>query len=283
MRQTMRYILILVLVLLSVGGMAQFRKPLSSPNNRKQSDEAMYNVGLFLGPNTTHWHHFNITDAQNWYLEDYTPKLKLGYSGGICFEAILSKHWSVGINAMYSRHRINMYYINKQFPYDWNNGTLLFKQRRYDLSADYHSIETSLPISFYMFSQKDPVRPYFYVAPSFSYQLGGNTIHTVTDSIPRQKPITMASDTASFVPINHVSFNVGATVGIGTQFRISLDYYYFLIRMGVSASWYFKNSFTKKQLENEFNNKRLDADAAATVTLIFPLKKRLFDACHIMN
>ena len=283
MRKALQYILVLLLVQLSIEGMAQFRKPLSSPSNRKQSDNAMFNLGLILGPNTTHWHHFNVAQAEEWFLEDYTPHLQLGYLGGLSFEAILSKHLSVGINAMYSRHRVNMDYTNERFPYDWSSNGLLYKQRRYELQADYHAVEATLPVTFYFLNPKDIVRPYIYVAPRFSYNFDGQVIHTVTDSIPKQKPVVYSSDTVSFAPINHVSFNVGATMGIGTQFRISMEYYYFLIKLEALANWNFRNTFSEKQLENEFYNKRYDADVAATITFIFPLKKRLLDACHIMR
>jgi len=110
-----------------------------------------------------------------------------------------------------------------------------------------------------------------------------DNIYTTIDSIPNKKPKITLSDTIPIVPANHIIFNVGATMGIGTQFRINTDYYYFLIKLEAMATWYFRNSFTKRQLENEFYNKRFDADAATTITFIFPLKKILRDACYIMR
>ena len=281
MPKVFRYILILVLLQLAVEGNAQYKKPLSSP--RKQLDNAMFNIGVIAGPNYTHWHHFDVAQADDWFLKNYSPEFQWGYTGGIYFEAIFSKHLSAGINALYARHRISMQYTNEKFPYDWNNSQLLFKQRRYELKANYHTIEAALPVTFYFFNPKDIVRPYIYIAPQFSYCIGGNNIHTVIDSIPRKKPVIFATDTVPIVPTNHISFNVGATMGIGTQFRINTDYYYFLIKLEAKATWYFRNSFTKQQLENEFYNKRFDADAATTITFIFPLKKILRDACYIMR
>ncbi|MBR3709678.1 MAG: outer membrane beta-barrel protein [Bacteroidales bacterium] len=281
MPKVFRYILILVLLQLTVEGNAQYKKPLSSP--RKQLDNAMFNLGVTAGPNYTHWHHFDVAQADDWFLKNYAPVFQWGYTGGISFEAIFSKHLSAGINALYARHRISMQYTNEKFPYDWNNGQLLYKQRRYELKADYHTIEAALPVTFYFFNPKDIVRPYIFVAPRFSYCVGGNNIHTVIDSIPRKKPVITATDTVPFVPTNHISFNVGATMGIGTQFRINTDYYYFLIKLEALATWYFRNSFTEQQLENEFYNKRFDADVATTITFIFPLKKILKDACYIVR
>lgn len=281
MPKVFRYILILVLLQLTVEGNAQYKKPLSSP--RKQLDNAMFNLGVTAGPNYTHWHHFDVAQADDWFLKNYAPVFQWGYTGGISFEAIFSKHLSAGINALYARHRISMQYTNEKFPYDWNNGQLLYKQRRYELKADYHTIEAALPVTFYFFNPKDIVRPYIFVAPRFSYCVGGNNIHTVIDSIPRKKPVINATDTVPIVPTNHISFNVGATMGIGTQFRINTDYYYFLIKLEALATWYFRNSFTEQQLENEFYNKRFDADVATTITFIFPLKKILKDACYIVR
>ena len=195
---------------------------------------------------------------------------------------LLGKHLTAGLSAIYARHKVDMQYTNELFPYDWNNNNLLFKQRHYDLSADYQNIEVSLPLSYYLFTSKDPIRPYVYVEPRFSYALDGNMILKTTDSIPRTQPTTVV-DTASFAPLNHTQFNVGATMGIGTQFRISMEYYYFHIKLDVSANWYFLNTYTEQCLQNEFYNKRYNADAQATITFMFPLKKRLFDACHIMR
>lgn len=281
MTKVFRYILILVLLQLAIEGNAQYKKPLSSP--RKQLDNAMFNIGIVAGPNYTHWHHFDVAQADDWYLKDYVPEFQLGYTGGFYFEAILNKHLSAGLNAMYARHRVSMHYINEQFPYDWHDGQLLYLQRRYELKADYHAIEASLPVTFYFMNPKDIVRPYIYAAPRFSYIVGGDNIYTTIDSIPNKKPKITLSDTIPIVPANHIIFNVGATMGIGTQFRINTDYYYFLIKLEAMATWYFRNSFTKRQLENEFYNKRFNADAATTITFIFPLKKILRDACYIMR
>ena len=279
MNKVFRCILIFILLQLAVEGNAQYRKkPLSSP--RKQLDNAMFNLGVIAGPNYTHWHHIDVTQADNWYLKDYVPEFQLGYTGGVYFEAVLSKHFSAGLNAMYARHRVSMHYINEQFPYDWNNGQLLYLQRRYELKADYHAIEASLPATFYFLNPKEIVRPYIYVAPRFSYIVGGDNIYTTIDSIPHKKPKITLTDTIPIVPTNHIAFNVGATLGVGTQFRINTDYYYFLIKLEALATWYFRNSFTEQQLENEFYNKRFDADAATTITFIFPLKKILRDACY---
>lgn len=277
MRKALRYILILVLVQLSVGTMAQFKKPLSKA--RKQSDEAMFNLGIIAGPSVTHWHHFNINEADQWFLKNYTPKLKLGYTGGLYFEAILNKHWSVGVNVYYTKHAISMQYINKQFPYGWDHG-ILYSERTYDLSADYQTVAATVPLTYYFFNVKDPIRPYLYVAPRVSYIIAGDFHQTITDS-HLQNPVT--NDTALLAPDNHIGLNIGATLGVGLQFRISMEYYYFLVKAEALANWDFLNTFTEEQLKNEFYNKRQDANAAATITFIFPLKKSMKDACYIMR
>lgn len=277
MKKAFRYILFFVLIQLSVEATAQFKKPLSAP--KKQSDEAMFNVGIIVGPSITHWHHINVAEVDKWYLKDYTHQLQLKYTGGLYFEAILNKHWSVGLSALYTQHNISMQYTNDQFANGWNNG-ILYSKREYTITTDYQTISATVPLTYYFLNVKEVVRPYLYVAPRFSYILGGDLIQTISDSIPNT-PKTVVSDTVALAPVNHVSFNVGATLGAGLQFRINTAYYYFLIKTEVFANWNFVNTFTKKQLENEFYNKRLDAEAAATITFIFPLKKSLKDACYL--
>ena len=272
-----RYILILVLLQLTVDATAQFRKPLSKP--RKQSDEALFNIGIIAGPSITHWHHFNVAQADDWYLKDYSPKLQIGYTGGLYFETILGKHLSLGISALYTQHKVSLQYINENFPIGWDND-IQYAKRTYDLTANYQSVAVTMPLTFYFFTVKDPIRPYLFVAPRLSYIINGTVTKDVTDAIPGSDPIKN-SQKEPLYPNNHTSLNAGATAGIGLQFRISMAYYYFLIKTEAFANWNFLNTFTEKQLENEFNNKRQDADAAATVTLVFPLKKNLKDACHI--
>lgn len=278
MKKAFRYILFFVLIQLSVEATAQFKKPLSAP--KKQSDEAMFNIGIIAGPSITHWHHINVAEVDKWYLKDYTQKLQLKYTGGLYFEAILNKHWSVGISTLYTQHNINMQYTNDQFANSWNNG-ILYSKREYTITADYQTISATVPLTYYFLNVKDAVRPYLYIAPRFSYIINGKLNQNVKEYFQNSSGQAIIDTTAKLAPNNHVSFNVGATVGAGLQFRINTAYYYFLIKTEAFANWNFLNTFTKKQLENEFYNKRFDAEAAATITFIFPLKKSLKDACYI--
>lgn len=277
MKKFFRVILILFLVQLTVEATAQFKKPLSKP--KKQSDEAMFNLGIIAGPSITHWHHFNVNQADQWYLKDYTPNLKIGYTGGLYFEAILNKHWSVGLSALYTQHNISMQYNNDQFAIGWDDG-IQYAKREYSINANYVTVSATVPLTYYFLSVKEVVRPYLYIAPRFSYIFNGYLTQNVKDYL-QDSSVESVIDTTGQIANNHVRFNVGATIGAGLQFRISTAYYYFLIKTEALANWNFLNSFTKKQLENEFYNKRLDAEAAATITFIFPLKKSLKDACYI--
>lgn len=280
MKTLFRIILALIMVQLTVEATAQFKKPLSKP--KKQSDEAMINIGIVAGPSITHWQHFNVAQAEEWFLMNYTPKLKLGYTGGLFFEAILGKHLSVGINALYTQHNVHLEYINEKFPIGWDNG-ITYSKRTYDLVANYQSVALSLPLTYYFFTVKEPVRPYLYVAPRVSYIINGTVTETITDATSGADPVKNSETEQPLCPSNHISLNVGATAGLGFQFRISMAYYYFLIKTEAYANWNFLNTFSEAQLNNEFNNKRQDADAAATITFVFPLKKSLKDACHIMR
>ncbi len=278
MKKAFRYILFLVLIQLSVEATAQFKKPLSAP--KKQSDEAMFNLGIIVGPSITHWHHINVAEVDKWYLKDYTHQLQLKYTGGLYFEAILNKHWSVGISALYTQHNISMQYINDRFANGWNNG-IQYSKREYNITADYQTISATVPLTYYFLNVKEVVRPYLYIAPRFSYIINGEFTQNVKDYLQDSSIQSIIDTTGRIAPNNHVSFNVGATIGAGLQFRINTAYYYFLIKTEALANWNFLNTFTKKQLENEFYNKRFDAEAAATITFIFPLKKSLKDACYI--
>lgn len=271
-------------MLISYNATAQFKKPLTSPRDRIQSSEARFNVGICGGGNFSTWLHINSPQAADWYLADYTPTPlnSIGYFGGIALEYMLSANQSVGLNALFSHHNISLGYINEHFPTGLNQHV----RREYELNARHFAIEAYVPLTFYFpLSPKRTVMPYVFVAPRVSYilnagSLAGRMGYTTTNlDINTMDTI---SSTTMVSAINDSTFrmlNVGATVGIGSEFRINTSNYYLIFKVDVSANMYGLSTFTKTDLQNEFNHLRYSADAQATVTFMLPIKKRLQGAC----
>ena len=77
-----------------------------------------------------------------------------------------------------------------------------------------------------------------------------------------------------------VGVKVGATVGVGSLFRINTSNYYFLVKFDVSANMNGIPTFKKGEVDNnEFNYLRFSTDAHATLTFMLPIKKQLKGAC----
>ena len=272
---------------------AQFNKALPNMRGNGQVNDAKINVGLLGGGNFTHWQHFNSSQTSNWYLATYMPTLRFGYFGGIAVEYMWKSDLSFGLNVIYEQHNIGLNYLNEKFPTGLNH----YIKRNYDFTADYRSIEVYIPFTNYISTGSKTIKPYFFVAPRFSYILDGTMSYTRTDMDNTGQvintPQTMSTD---FSNISYTSystfslfgtdydldlgkFNVGLMAGVGTQFRFNTSNYYFLVKFDLSANVNGFQTFTKYDFMNEFNYLRYSADAHLTATFMLPIKKHLVGAC----
>jgi hypothetical protein len=303
-----RILLVSSFALFALTATAQFKKPLSSPRDRVGINDAKWNVGLVGGANLTTWLHFQSAQASDWFLHDYKALTfdsispineSMGYFGGIGVERMLTGNTSVGLNVIYAQHNVKLGYVDDHFPYAWDsaNDTILYGKIVKNFTANYRTIEVYVPLTYYIgLASTKNIKPYVYFAPRFSYVLPSNQNQmkysaTYLDTIGAPiidhiNPIT--NDTVLKVMENQVPFNgstyrnlnVGGTIGVGSLFRFNTSRYYFLMKFDVSANMNAITTFKRGQIvNNEFNNKRYSTSAYATITLMFPLKKQLQDAC----
>jgi len=273
---------------------AQFNKALPNMRGNGQVNDAKVNIGILGGGNFTHWQHFDSSQASDWYLASYKPTLRLGYFGGIAVEYMWKSDLSLGLNVIYEQHNVGLNYLNESFPTALNHHI----KRKYDLTADYNSIEAYIPVTYYISTGSKNLKPYFFVAPRFSYILGGTMEYTRTDTDQTGQVITPPlSLNADFSEITYASYygpftlfgndyeidmgklNIGLMAGVGTQLRFNTNNYYFLLKLDLSANVNGFQTFTKYALMNEFNHLRYSADAHITATFMLPIKKRLIGAC----
>lgn len=265
-----QHILILCFMVLACGtASAQFKKALPNSSPTGQS-EARLNIGLVGGPNYTLWQHFNSAQTSDWYVISYKPEFDFGYFGGIALEYMLKPNSSIGLNVVYAQHNMKIGYLNDHFPIGFNQYDTL----RYSLSANYRSIEAYVPLTYYVSVGSKTMRPYIYVAPHVSYILDGTMTYLKTTETD-----TTAFSTTTFNDSTFRKINVGAMVGVGTQFNISVGNYYFLTKIDASVNLNLLNTFTAIDLENEFNFQRYCAGAQISVYFMLPIKKQLQGAC----
>ena len=287
-----RVLLVSTFTLLVLTSSAQFRKPLTSPRDRVESSDAKWNVGILGGANLTTWLHFHSPEASNWFLKNYkvfdTITNSLGYFGGIGVERMLKNNLSVGLNVVYAKHSIQLGFVDDHFPIEWDNTASQINYGRIvkGFKANYNAIEAYIPITYYIgLSSKNSISPYVFAAPRISYVLPDTTAKmTYTNSYFKNDAdntlISSTSNTISFNRSTYQLFNVGATVGFGSLFRINTSNYYFLIKFDLSANMNGIPTFKKGEIDNnEFNYLRFSTDANATLTFMLPIKKHLKGAC----
>lgn len=281
--------------LLSLTATAQknksFKKPITSPRDRIESSDAKWNVGIVGGGNLTTWLHFHNAAASHWYLKNYNPfdtiTHSVGYFGGVAVEYMLRRDFSVGFNVVYAQHNLQLGFVNDHFPYQWTEQTgVEYGKIVKTFKANYRAIEAYLPLTYYIgLASKKNIIPYVYAAPRVSYvipdsiaQMTYNSAYYKNDG--QNTLISSSSNSVEFNQSTYRSLNVGATVGIGSLFRITARNYYFLIKFDVSATMYGLSTFKMGEVvNNEFNYLRYSADAQASLTLMLPLKKQLKGAC----
>lgn len=278
-------------VFLTLTATAQFKKPLTSPRDQVQSREAKWNVGIFGGGNITTWPHFHSLESYDWYVQQYnlfdTITNSIGYFGGIAVERKIKSDISIGLNVAYAQHNIQLGFVEESFPIEWDaeQEQISFGRIEKGFKANYRAIEAYIPLTYYIgLATKKNVVPYVYVAPRFSYVLNDSATMTHTAAYFRNDEdktlISYSSNTVPFDRSTYRTFNIGATLGLGSLFRINTGNYYFLVKLDVSANVNGLPTYKNGEVVNdEFKYLRYSTDAHATLTLLLPLKKQLQGAC----
>lgn len=272
----------------------QFNKPITSPRDRIESSNAKWNVGIVGGGNLTTWLHIHSPKASNWYLKNYSPfdtiTRSIGYFGGIAVERMIKRDLSVGLNVVYAQHNVQLGFENNHFPYKWDETTnsILYRRIVKSFKANYRTIELYVPVTYYIgLASKNNVVPYVFAAPRLSYvipdskaEMMQSTAYYDDTNNNNTQPISFNSNTVKFNQSTYRSLNIGATIGVGSLFRIDMGNYYFLIKFDVSANMNGISTFKSGQVvNNDFDYLRYSADAQASLTLMLPIKKQLQGAC----
>ena len=278
------YFLILAALLIgSISAKAQFNKPLS---NRSQfySNEAKCNIGLIGGATMTQWYHIGGTRTQ------YKHPFNFGIVGGLSLEYKLQRNLSVSIEGLYAMRNTQLNYEVLNLPVSLTESKNFYRQ----LDANYTEVDVQVPFTYY-FGQGN-IQPFVYAAPRFTLPLSGKMTwqkKEIQDYGTAQQQYTDVSyDTLSMTAQNMRPWNVGLVAGVGVMFRINFSNYYFLIKADASVHSTAVNSFSDEEIQGQSQHVigasyidpylmsyRLNTDATAGITIMFPLKKQLKGAC----
>ena len=284
------YFLILAALLIGTTVQAQYNKALPSSRSQFYSNEAKYNIGLIGGATMTQWLHIGGTKTQ------YHHPLHFGIVGGLTLERKLQSNLSVGIEGLYDMRSTHLNYEVLNFPVSLGSGPEHNKDFYRQLDVTYQEVNVQIPVTYYM--GQGNIRPFVYAALRASLPLSGKEIWQKKEILNYGTPdqhyseVGATIDTVEMTAQNMRPWNVGLVAGVGVLFRINFSYYYFLIKADASYHSTIVNSFTNEEIHGNSQNVigasyidpyllsyRLNTDATARITILFPLKKQLKGAC----
>ena len=283
---------------------AQFKKPLTSASSKVNTSEALYNIGVSGGINSTYWLHFGGTQTK------YTQPFTFGINGGLSVERMLNSTTSVSLEGYYAMRKLQLNYEILNFPVSISTNENENYYRQFD--ADFQEVDVQAILTRYL--SRNNLRPYVFIGPRVSVPLSGNMIWQKKKILNYGTPDQQFSETGATIDTvgmsaqNTWQWNIGVVAGVGLLYKLNVGNYYFLIKADVSAHAslaYFTivkespyihasllNSFTYEEKEGTSQNvigagyidpyllgMRVNTDAMAKITFVFPLKKQLQGAC----
>lgn len=285
-----RYLVIGFFLFLSVtmSAQRQFRKPLKSQKQGTNLAFSDYTIGVKLG---CPWSLMMDSD-----LKKVTYSGNFGYSLGLVAERYFQR-LSVGVEGLFSQKGTKMYY---DMPYQVSLTEEGKFHREYFMG--YNVVSVRVPITYYFKGavKDDKVVPYLFVAPQVDIPLKFNA--TLRDSKflyenpPSQTTITTYGDYGDTIrrAVNVKSLlNVSALAGVGLMARIPTESSAIIIKFDLAANFGLRNLaeegfIWKKDSSGKLvrkENSRIirSHDAEANLTIIFPIKRRLRDACYYFD
>lgn len=288
MKRTLAISILLTLAF-SLSAQVQFRKPLKSQRQGANLAFSNYTIGLKLG---CPWSVMLDSD-----LTKVSYNGNIGYNIGIVAERYFSR-LSVGIEGLFSQKGNKMYY---DLTYQTSLSQDGIFHREYYLGYNVVSVRTPLTYYFKGAVKDDKVVPYVFVAPQVDIPLGMNATYRqgefIIENPPTQTTITTYSDVVDKVvsPIDtQALLNISALAGVGLMARIPTETSAIIIKFDIAANYGLRNlaeegfiwkkdPSTGELVQKENSHIIRSHDAEANLTIIFPIKKRLHDACYIFK
>ena len=281
------YFLILTALLIGTSVQAQYNKALPSSRSQFYSNDARYNIGIIGGGTMTQWLHIGGTKTP------YHHPFNIGIVGGLTLERMLQNNLSVGIEGLYAMRKTQLNYEVLNFPVSLHEDSKDFYRQ---LDAEYQEVNIQIPVTYYM--GQGNFRPFVYAALRGSMPLSGKEIWQKKEILNYGQPNQSYSDTGVTLDTIEMTaqsmrpWNVGLVAGVGVLLRVNFSNYYFLVKADASYQVGAVNSYSSEEATGESQNVigasyidpylmsyRLNTDATARITILFPLKKQLKGAC----
>lgn len=275
-------ILLSLAMTLSIQAHGQFNKPLKSQKQNTNLAFSAYSVGVTIG---CPWSYMPKSD-----LTGVTYKGNFGYSLGIVLERFFSQ-FSLSLEGLFSQKGTRMYY---EMPYQMslNEDGLYTREFRYG----YNLVSVRLPFSYYLKGtfKNDVVVPYVFIGPQVDFPLPFNA--AFQDGNFQVGPatslnVTQYNDGHSEVPATlQLDWNASVLAGVGLMTTIPTELSAIMLKFNVAFNYGLINqAWKKKEGESPLNmfltgDKCIRShDVEANLTVIFPIKKHLKDACYYLQ
>jgi hypothetical protein len=283
-----RSLIIGFLLLLSVSLSAQrlFQKPLKSQKQGTNLAFSDYTIGVKLG---CPWS--LLLDSE---ISNVTYSGNIGYSLGLVVEHYYSR-FSIGLEGLFSQKGTRMFY---EMPYQLSLDPNDIKIFRRDFFFGYNLISVRIPLTYYFKGviKDDKVVPYLFVAPQIDIPLNFNaTIRKGEFLFEPSLSQTTTTTYESFIderqlPVDkNALLNISALGGVGFMARIPTESSAIIIKFDLAANFGLRNlaeegfiwKKDKDKLVRKENNHIIRShDIEANLTILFPIKRRLRDACY---
>ena len=278
MKRTLLIGLLLTLLCSGAYAQRQFRKPLKS-TNQSMLGFSNYNIGLKLG---CPWSFMTKND-----LKETTKDGNFGYLIGITGERNLGK-LSIALESTFAQKGNRMH---NERQYQISLSQLGILKTQYEVA--YNVVTVRVPVTYYFkgMIRGDIIVPYVFAGPEVDIPLGFNfdlfnfkmnQVEAVTQQFDGPKgdhPLTPIKE--AFEP----GLNVSMVAGLGLMTRIRFEnsaiflkfdaaYNHGLMNLAVPTEEAWKWPF-------EHQEKRIFAhDVEVSLTMVYPIKKILHDACY---
>lgn len=269
-------LLLLVLTSWSAYGQGQFRKPLKA-THQSQLGFSNYNITLKLG---CPWSYLGKSG-----LKETVYDGNFGYLVGIGAERNLGK-WSVGLEAAFTQKGTKMH---NEKPYQISLTQSGILKTQYDVA--YNIATVRMPVTYYFkgMIKDDVVVPYIFLGPEVDIPLGFNfdlwsfkTESSVVATTQRFDGPTgedpLPKKTEAFDP----GINLSAAAGIGFMTKIRFENSAIILKLDAAFNYGILNLASEGSRWSQTEGIHAH-DAEINLSIVYPIKKILHDACHYIQ
>lgn len=278
--------LLLLALSFSVTAQGQFNKPLKSQKQNANLAVSDYTIGFTVG---CPWSVMTKSDLSNVKYEG-----NIGYSAGLVVERYFS-NLSLALEGLFSQKGTKVSY---EMPYQISlSDDGVFARESY---MGYNLISVRLPVSYYLKGtfKDDKVVPYFFIAPQVDLPLPFNAAFKDGKfSVGSVATTTITTYGSTYDEQTHAvnlswkkSWNASALAGVGLMARIPTEMSAIIVKFNVGLNYGLLNLAWEKKDGDSPLGVFLPGDLCirshdveANLSVVFPIKKKLKDACYYLQ